>query len=104
MKALLTPHVTEKSYRILESSDTSDRTYTFKISPRLDKGSVKSIVEKQFKVSVEAVNIIRLPGKTRRFKGIVGKTNQIKKAIVRLKKGDSIPGFEVENNNLTDKE
>jgi large subunit ribosomal protein L23 len=100
MKAALIPHITEKSYRTLEGG----ATYTFKVNTRLEKGDIKNIIEKQFGVSVVDVNIVRLPGKVRRFKGVVGKTNQIKKAIVRLKKGDTIPGFEIEDAKPADKE
>ena len=41
--------------------------------------------------------MIKLPGKVRRFKGIAGKTSTFKKAIVRLKKGDTIKAFDIED-------
>ena len=97
MKYLIKPRVTEKSYAIIEATKATGSTYTFQISPRLAKGDVKKVVEKQFNVTVEAVNIVNTPGKARRFKGIPGRTSDIKKAIVRLKKGDTIPAFDIED-------
>ena len=47
-------------------------------------------LEKLFSVKVSSVNIINLKGKTKRFKGIMGKRNNLKKAIVTLEKGNSI--------------
>ena len=96
MKALIKPRVTEKTYAAIELTKPTGTTYTFQIHDRLDKASVKELVEKQFNVTVTAVRIINLPGKTRRFKGIAGRTSDVKKALVRLKKGDSISAFDVE--------
>lgn len=96
MKSPLTPHITEKSYRDVESS-----VYTFKLNTRLSKLQVKSLVEKEFKVSVVDVRTINLPGKVRKFKGVMGKTSTIRKAIVQLKKGDKIAAFDVEETKET---
>lgn len=101
MKAPIIPHITEKSYRAIDSSKNG-ATYTFKVNPRLTKEDVRRMIEREYKVSVENVSIVRLPGKVRRFKGIVGRTNATKKALVRLKKGDTIAAFDVPENTTTD--
>ena len=51
-------------------------------------------VEKAFKVKVVAVNIMIIKGKVKRFKQIKGQEKDRKKAIVTLKKGQSIAIFE----------
>lgn len=53
------------------------------------------IVEKQFNVKVEAVNIINLKGKYKSWRQRSGKKKDRKKAIVTLKKGQKIKEFEV---------
>ena len=54
------------------------------------KPEIKEAVEQLFKVSVTAVNTLRLKGKTKRFRGVPGRRKDIKKAFVTLKDGDSI--------------
>ncbi|MEI6477866.1 MAG: 50S ribosomal protein L23 [bacterium] len=105
MKAPITPHITEKSFRIADGSGKNASAYTFKVALSLTKGQVKKIVEREYKVTVIDINIVRIPGKARRFKGIMGRTSAIKKALVTLKKGDRIPGFEAEDTkSVSDKE
>ena len=48
------------------------------------------VIEKIFSVKVRSVNIINIKGKSKRFKGIMGKRNDIKKAIVTLETGNTI--------------
>ncbi|MEC7732483.1 MAG: 50S ribosomal protein L23, partial [Pseudomonadota bacterium] len=47
-------------------------------------------VEAFFDVKVKAVNTLRRKGKTKRFRGIPGRQNEMKKAIVTLEDGHSI--------------
>ena len=56
----------------------------------LDKIDIKKSIELIYKVKVNSVNIIRVKGKTKVFKGKVGKRSDFKKAIVSLVKGQSI--------------
>jgi large subunit ribosomal protein L23 len=94
MKYSIAPHITEKAYRGV-SEDTKDtQTYTFKVTTTASKTDVKNMVESTFKVTVEDVRTVSLPGKVRRFKGKIGHTNATKKAIVRLKAGDRIAAFD----------
>jgi large subunit ribosomal protein L23 len=54
---------------------------------------VKKAVEKQYKVKVLNVNMINTRGKQKNFGRITGKTSPIRKAVVTLKKGESIKGL-----------
>ena len=96
MKSPIVPHITEKSYAGVKEAGSESSTYVFRVAFEMNKSSVKMMVESEFKVSVIDVRITRLPGKVRKFKGVVGKTSNRKKAIVRLKAGDRIAAFDVE--------
>jgi large subunit ribosomal protein L23 len=83
------PLVTEKN-TILQSRGK----YGFEIARNANKEEVKQAVEKAFKVTVTAVNIMSVRGKERKVgrKQVVG--SPWKKAIVTLKAGDKIQIFE----------
>jgi len=95
MNYKLIPHVTEKSHLGAGEANANARTFTFVISKGMSKEMVKKLVEKEFKVSVVDVRTIHLPGKVRRFKGVVGHTQIIRKALVRLKPGENISAFDL---------
>jgi large subunit ribosomal protein L23 len=80
------PLVTEKSTGL----QMLRNQYTFEVSPDANKSEVRKAIETLFKVKVEAVNMIKLPGKSRRTFGRPGETRPWKKAIVTLRKGQSI--------------
>ncbi|MDR1009186.1 MAG: 50S ribosomal protein L23 [Rickettsiales bacterium] len=82
---LLRPIITEKSSLLNEQGKVA-----FEIAKSATKGDVKSAVEALYKVGVKGVNIVNRPGKTKRFKGIVGRTSDIKKAYVTLADGAKI--------------
>ncbi|HIJ39408.1 MAG TPA: 50S ribosomal protein L23 [Rhodospirillaceae bacterium] len=63
---------------------------TFRVPLDATKGEIKAAVEIVFNVKVKAVNTLRQLGKTKRFKGYVGKRNDYKKAIISLAEGHSI--------------
>jgi large subunit ribosomal protein L23 len=102
MKHLLAPHVTEKSYAGISEEKGAANTYTFRVRFEADKGMVKRAVEEEFKVKVTDVRIVNLPGKTRRFKGVKGKTSDRKKAIVRLAAGQRIAAFDLPEKSATE--
>lgn len=79
------PHVTEKSTLGSEHGQV-----TFIVPKWATKPKVKDAVETLFKVKVKGVNTLILKGKTRRFKGILGRQSDKKKAIVTLEEGQSI--------------
>ncbi len=68
--------------------------YAFEIAKESNKQQVKQAVEKAFKVKVVAVNVMTVPGKTRRIGRRQVLTQSWKKAIVTLKPGDKIELFE----------
>jgi len=68
--------------------------YVFEIEKEANKNEVKQAVEKAFKVNVTTVNVITVPGKTRRVGRRLVLTQSWKKAIVTLKPGDKIELFE----------
>ena len=80
------PLVTEKS----PSLQMLRNQYPFEVSPDANKSEVRKAVETLFKVKVAAVNMIKLPGKSRRTFGRPGETRPWKKAIVTLRKGETI--------------
>ena len=82
---LRSPHVTEKA-----TIGTTENRYTFKVNPTATKQDIKLAVEKLFKVKVTAVNTINLKGKEKRFRGRIGKRDDVRKAIVRLAEGQTI--------------
>tara|TARA_B100000401_G_scaffold329906_1_gene229480 strand:+ start:218 stop:511 length:294 start_codon:yes stop_codon:yes gene_type:complete len=82
---ILSPVVTEKSTNLSEQNKV-----TFKVPFSSDKKSLKKNVEKIFKVNVIKINIIN---KKTRVKSVRGKNvskKGYKKAIITLKKGQSI--------------
>jgi large subunit ribosomal protein L23 len=95
MNYRLTPHITEKSYTAASEANTTGRTFTFTVSKGMSKELIKKMVEAQFQVSVVDVRTIHLNGKVRRFRGTVGRTQDVRKALVRLQVGQNIPAFDL---------
>ena len=85
---LLQPRISEKVGRMV-----SLNKYVFNVKPTANKVEVKKAVESVYKVHVMQVNMIKTQGKTRNFGNRSGRTSNFKKAIVTLKKGDSIKGL-----------
>ena len=54
------------------------------------KDEIAAAVEELFKVKVTKVNTMVTKGKTKRFRGTIGRRNDVKKAIVTLAEGQSI--------------
>jgi len=83
------PIVTEKNTALQEQSK-----YTFEVARESDKHQIRQAVEKAFKVKVIDVNVMIVPGKSRRVGRRQVTTAQWKKAIVTLKEGQKIQIFE----------
>jgi len=79
------PLITEKSNLLSEYNQVS-----FEVPLDANKFEIKSAIEKLFSVKVTAVNTIRQKGKVKRFRGRLGKRNDVKKAIVTLAEGQTI--------------
>lgn len=79
------PIVTEKSATLAESN-----TIVFSVDPKANKTQIKQAVEAIFNVKVESVNTLNAPTKKKRVGRYVGRSNKVKKAIVKLAEGSSI--------------
>ncbi|MCE2714421.1 MAG: ribosomal protein [Pseudomonadota bacterium] len=86
INVLLAPHVTEKTALAMQNSNQ----YAFRVRRDATKPDIKAAVELMFSVKVAEVNVVNEPGKTRRFGKTVGRTQDSKKAYVRLAPGQSI--------------
>ena len=82
---ILSPVITEKSSIVAEHNKV-----IFRVALDADKPTIKEAVEALFKVNVTKVNTIKVKGKTKRFKGTLGRRPDFKKAIVTLTDGQSI--------------
>lgn len=85
-KLLHGPVVSEKAYSIADATNQ----IVFKVDVNANKQQIKLAVEKLFNVSVEAVRVLNVKGKTRRTRFGMGKKNDWKKAYVRLAEGQDI--------------
>jgi large subunit ribosomal protein L23 len=82
---ILSPVITEKATMASENNQV-----IFKVRRSASKPEIKEAVERLFKVKVKAVNTINRQGKVKRFRGIAGRQNAIKKAVVTLEEGYSV--------------
>ena len=82
---IIRPVLTEKSY-----ASIADKKYVFEVAVNANKTEIKAAVEEIFGVKVESVNTMRVEGKMKRQGRTQGRTPEIKKAYVTLKK-DSKP-------------
>ncbi len=88
-EVLRRPVITEKN-TVLQAQGK----YAFEVAGEANKHQIKQAVEKAFKVKVSAVNVMTVPGKTRRVGRRQVLTRSWKKAIVTLQSGDKIEFFE----------
>lgn len=82
---ILSPIITEKATVLSEQNKV-----VFKVAKEATKDEIADAVEALFKVQVIKVNTINTLGKLKRFRGVLGKRNDMKKAIVTLADGQSI--------------
>jgi len=86
---VLTPKISEKAIYLAERG-----IYVFEVPSNANKIEVAKTVEAVFKVNVTDVNMAIAKGKLKRFKQIMGRQKDIKKAMVKLKAGQKIDLFE----------
>ena len=82
---IISPLLTEKSTNL-----SGFNKIVFKVHKNANKKSIKSNIEKIFKVNVTKVNIINKQNRTKLTRGKKVKISGFKKAIITLKKGQSI--------------
>ena len=83
--SIINPIITEKATILSEQNKT-----VFKVHRGANKKTIKKNIEKIFKVNVVKVNIINQKTKTKMRQGKKSFKSGYKKAIVTLKKGQSI--------------
>lgn len=83
------PLITEKAVRGKEFGQ-----YVFAVAIQATKTDVKRAVETLFKVKVDAIQTLRVPGRAKRVGRHQAMTSDWKKAVVTLKQGQSIELFE----------
>ena len=82
---ILFPMVTEKSTNLSEQNKI-----VFKVNAKANKKNLKTNIEKIFKVNVTKINIINKQNRKKLTRGRKVKVSGYKKAIITLKKGQSI--------------
>jgi large subunit ribosomal protein L23 len=83
---LVAPHITEKTALAMQNANQ----YAFRVRRDANKTEIKQAVELMFAVKVAGVQVSNEPGKDRRFGARIGRTQDWKKAYVRLVAGDAI--------------
>ena len=82
---ILSPLLTEKTTNLSEQNKV-----VFKVPASANKKNLKTNIEKIFKVNVTKINIINKQNRTKLTRGRKVKVSGYKKAIITLKKGQSI--------------
>jgi large subunit ribosomal protein L23 len=88
----------ERQYEVIRSPLVSEKAtyvsqfnyYVFKVSNDSNKFEIKDAIQNLFKVEVKSVNTLIQKGKTKRFRGKVGRRAAVKKAFVKLAEGQTI--------------
>ena len=82
---IVAPVITEKATIASESNQ-----FVFKVRREATKPQIKAAVEKLFDVKVTAVNTLVRKGKNKMFRGMRGRQQDVKKAVVTLADGHRI--------------
>ena len=82
---ILSPLLTEKSTNL-----SGENKIVFKVRKSANKKNLKNNIEKIFKVNVTKINIINKQNRTKFTRGRKVKVSGFKKAIITLKRGQSI--------------
>jgi large subunit ribosomal protein L23 len=88
------PHITEKAVGRLSDDKKVSSQYTLRVPRTMSKTDIKKVLERDHKVTVEAIRTHINPGKVRRFRGIVGHTKAQKYAVVRIAAGQKLEIFD----------
>ena len=85
LDSIKSPVITEKATGLSEQNKV-----IFKVHENATKSSIKKNIEKKFKVRVIKVNTINKKSKRKIVRGRIGIKSGFKKAVITLKKGQSI--------------
>ena len=83
---MIAPVISEKSTLVGEKQNQ----YVFRVMQDATKAEVKAAIESLFKVTVDAVNVVNIAGKQKRFGRSMGRRRNIRKAYVSLAAGQEI--------------
>lgn len=86
LEIIKAPIITEKATAVAQEQGK----YVFKVDSKATKSDIKNAVEKIFKVKVEHISTINSVPKKKRVGRYSGLTNKYKKAIVKLRDGQTI--------------
>lgn len=86
INVLLGPHTSEKSSFAADKF----RQFVFRVMPSATKPEIKAAVEMLFKVEVTSVSVVNVKGKRKKFRQILGRRKNWKKAYVSLKAGQDL--------------
>lgn len=84
-KLIIEPRVTEKA-----SMQSNQNAFTFVVRGSATKLTLRDEIKRDYKVTPRAINITNIPRQWTFVRGKLGHSQGFKKAIVFLKKGDSI--------------
>lgn len=90
---IIRPIITEKSMR---DNSEGNKVY-FEVRKDANKTAVAQAIEEIYHIKPEKVNIVNVHPKTKRVGRYTGKTNAVRKAIVKLPEGQDISLFNDEN-------
>ena len=82
---IIAPVITEKASAVSEANQV-----VFKVRRDATKPQIKAAIEQLFGVTVVAVNTLVRKGKLKRFRGILGRQGNVKRAIITLPEGQTI--------------
>ena len=85
-QVVIAPVISEKSTLVGEKQNQ----YVFRVMQDATKAEVKAAIESLFKVTVDAVNVVNIAGKRKRFGRGIGRRRNIRKAYVSLAAGQEI--------------
>lgn len=85
-QVLLAPVVSEKATMVGEKHNQ----VMFKVLRDATKPEIKAAVELMFKVEVQAVSVVNVKGKAKRFGRNMGRRDHVRKAYVSLKAGQEL--------------
>jgi large subunit ribosomal protein L23 len=89
-KIIRAPLVSERSTNLR----INENKYIFEVDRKANKLEIKKAIEGLFKVTVEDVTTMIMHGKPKRLGRSEGRRPDWKKAIVKLKKGETLELFE----------
>ncbi len=89
-QVIIMPMVSEKNTNLR----VDQNKYVFRVDIEANKLQIRNAVEELFKVRVEDVTTMRMHGKPKRMGRFEGRRPDWKKAVVQLKKGETIELFE----------